>query len=451
MDLTIVAVSEPNKYPQFFRRLLQLDCLILPVLAALVPPDVNIRLIDETVHIKKPNYHKLKADMVALSVRTSCANRAYRISDLLRSRGITTVLGGIHPTVLPEESKRHADAVVIGEAEEAFPEAIRDFRSNRLRPFYRGNTGQSLDNLPLPRRDRLRLSNRPLVPIPTIQAGRGCPHRCSFCSVARVYGGTYRKRPVSDIIQELQVMKQSQPPLLRPLTHWRDRLLFFLDDNLLLDRRYAKELLLRLAPLNKRWYTQASVSIAKDLELLELARQAGCCILSLGLDSMVGESLKQVNKPINQPDFYQEAVERIHSFGIMVGASFIFGFDHDDAGVFEKTLDFAIDSGLDFASFHILTPYPGTPLFEQMQREERLLFPNGDWSRFDTQHVVFQPKNMSPEELQKGLEWVWKEFMSLKSIRMRGRQTANRWFFWPINLFLSGLFASPLINTSEPS
>ena len=172
MKLTLIAVSEPNIYPQAFRRLVHTTNLVLPVLASLTPPDVTIKLIDEAVYVEKPDYRKLKTDLAALSVRTSCANRAYEISDLLRSRGIKTVLGGIHPTVLPEESKNHADAIVIGEAEPVWSEVIRDFRQNRLKSYYKGPMPPDLKKLPTPRRDLLQFPNQALINFPTIQTCR---------------------------------------------------------------------------------------------------------------------------------------------------------------------------------------------------------------------------------------------------------------------------------------
>jgi radical SAM superfamily enzyme YgiQ (UPF0313 family) len=446
MKITIISVSEPTHYPQIFRRFAQLGNLTLPVLASLTPPNVTVELIDESVYIKKPDYQKLQTDLAAFSVRTSCANRAYAISDMLRSRGIKTVLGGIHPTALPDESKKHADAVVIGEAETVWHQLIHDFLDDSLEPFYQGDNGLELKNLPIPKRNLIRFPNRAFLSFPTIQAGRGCPHNCSFCSVKKVHGGTYRKRPVEDIVGELNFMRDSKPFYIRPFVHWQDRLLFILDDNLLEDRRYAKKLLKQMQPFKKRWYAQASVNITRDIELLELAREAGCCLLSFGFDSISQKSLDHVNKAFNKTEHYQEAIERVHRFGIMVAASFILGFDDDDTSVFEKTLRFAIESAVDFASFHILTPYPGTQFFDQIIQENRLLVPYGDWSKFDTQHVVFLPKRMNAEELQEGFEWLWREFMTLKSVRIRGRQTANLWFFWPINLFLCGLFMASVMK-----
>jgi len=451
MNLAIIAVSEPTKYPQIFRRFLHLNSLVLPVLASLTPSDVSVRLIDESIYIKKPNYEKLHADLAALSVRTSCANRAYAISDLLRARGIKTVLGGIHPTVLPEESKRHADAVVIGEAEGIWPQVIQDFRQGVLKPFYARTSAPDMKGLPLPRRDLLRSRDRALFCIPTLQTGRGCPHQCTFCSVTKINGGSYRKRPVADIARELRSMGKSNLDFRRPLAHWQDKLLFFLDDNLFADRNYAKDLLERLKPFKKMWYTQAAVSLANDPALLRLARESGCRIVSLGFDSLVQNSLDQANKAFNRTRFFAEAVDRIHQAGLMVAASMMFGFDEDDTGVFEKTLRFTLESGVDLASFHILTPYPGTPFFDQIRREERFLVPLGDWRKFDTQHVVFRPKRMTPEELQEGFHWVWREFTSWRSIRWRAKRTANAGFFWPVNIFLRGIFSTPLVKFGKPA
>jgi radical SAM superfamily enzyme YgiQ (UPF0313 family) len=261
-----------------------------------------------------------------------------------------------------------------------------------------------------------------------------------------VYGGKYRKRPVAEIIKELGMLKNSRhlfPGLFSSCPNW---LFFFLDDNLFADKRYAKELLRKLQPLKKKWYSQAPISVAKDKELLKLAKLAGCLIFAIGFESVVPGSLTQVNKTFNNPDFYYDAVEKIHGEGIMVGASFVLGFDGDDAGVFKRTLRFAMESGVDLVSFHILTPFPGTPFFNQIVKENRLLVPLGDWRKFDTQHVVFQPKNMDPEELQQGFNWLWRKFSSLQSIRQRGKFTSNALFFWPLNLFQNILFTSSLVK-----
>ena len=446
MKLTIISVSVPTKYPQICRKIASLGNLTLPVLASITPSDINIQLIDESLYLKKPDYHNLKTDFAALSVRTSCADRAYMISDVLRSRGIKTVLGGIHPTVLPEESKKHADAVVIGEAETVWPQVCQDFQNDRLKPFYKSENSFDLSHLPIPKRHLLRFPNRALLNFPTLQTGRGCPHHCTFCSVKKVYGGTYRKRPVEDILQELRLIWNSKSFYSKIVSSVHDWFLFFLDDNLFANSKYAKELLLRLRPFKKRWYCQAPISVAKDDELLKLAKDSGCLLLSIGFESVNQESLRSVNKTLNKTDFYYKAVKKIHDAGISVAGSFVLGFDGDDASVFEKTLCFAIDSGLDLASFHILTPYPGTPFFDQIIKENRLLEPYGNWQQFDTQHVVFKPKKMTPEELQKGFNWIWREFTSLRSIRQRGKLTPHARFFWPVNVFHNILITSSLIK-----
>jgi len=451
MHLTLISVSEPNIYPQSFRRFVHTANLVLPVLASLTPPGVNIKMIDEAVYVKRPDYQDLKTDLAALSVRTSCANRAYEISDRLRSRGIKTVLGGVHPTVLPEESKKHADAVVIGEAEPVWSEVIGDFRHNCLKSFYKGQAPPDLKNLLIPERKLLQFPNRALISFSTLQTSRGCPHNCSYCSVARVYGGKYRKRPVAEIIKELHMLKNSNHFYPKLFSACQDWLFFFLDDNLFSDKRYAKELLRNLQPLKKKWYSQAPISIAKDMELLELAKLAGCLIFAIGFESVVRDSLTQVNKKFNNPDFYYEAVERIHRAGIMVGASFVLGFDEDDTSVFEKTLRFAMQAGVDLASFHILTPYPGTPFYDQIVKENRLLVPVGSWQKFDTQHVVFRPKKMAPQELQQGFNWLWRQFTSLKSIRRRAKFTPHPLFFWPLNLFQNALFNASLVKLKSIS
>jgi radical SAM superfamily enzyme YgiQ (UPF0313 family) len=329
------------------------------------------------------------------------ASRAYQIALKFRQRGIPVVMGGPHASSLPLEVKEHVDAVVVGEAEDVWKGLIEDFRKGCLKPFYKADTYCSMKGFPPPRLDLLRKDA--YMTVNCVQTTRGCPHRCDFCHVTHFFGKTYRCRPVEEVIDEVRVLE--------------GEFVVFVDDNIAGNRAYAKELFARLKPLKKKWASQASVTLTRDPELLRLAAESGCVSLFLGIESLSSENLEEVNKGFNQVQQFEEAIRALHDHDIMIVAGFIFGLDHDDEGVFERTLRFCERNRIELPSFFILTPLPGTPLFQRMDAEGRLL--HKDWVKYNGATVVFKPKLMTEETLQRGFNWVCQEAYSWGSILKR--------------------------------
>ena len=368
--------------------------LNLLYVAAVTPKDVEIALVDE--HVDEIDFEE-EIDLVGITALTATAPRAYEIGDEFKKRGVKVVLGGIHPSLLPEEAIQHADAVVVGEAENLWPQLIEDFKRGELKRFYQSSQKPSLENLPFPRRDLLQ--GKRYLTKNFIQVTRGCPFDCDFCSVSRFFGKKHRFRPVGDVIKEIENLK--------------GKFTVFADDNIVAHPRYAKELFKALIPYKKRWFSQAALTMNDDDELLRLAAQSGCEGVYIGFESLSDIGLKKLKKYTD----FKEAIHKLKSYGIRVEGSFIFGFDSDDKTVFEKTLKFTQDIKLDAATFHLLTPLPGTKLYEKLERENRII--KRDWSKYDFSTVVFEPKQMTMEELQEGIHWTMKEFYSLSSITRR--------------------------------
>ncbi len=403
MKLEVIVPAHATFLPHDWRKVIHLFSLTGPAIAASIPPEVEVSLTDQTVD--RVDFDK-DVDLVAISTRTSTALESYRIADTFRKRrkDVTVIMGGIHASMLPEEAIRHAHSVVIGESEELWPVIIQDYKKGSLRRFYRGARLPDLNRLPLPRRELV--AKKSLYVFNALQTTRGCPYHCNFCSVRLFSGGEYRTRPVDDVIDEIRQI--------------RSRYLFFLDDNPTGNAAYAKELFGRMVGLKKQWFTQAHVSIADDDELLLLARRAGLTMVAVGFESVIEESLASAQKPNVSPQKYRENIKKIQKQGVIVLGSFIFGFDWDDTDVFERTLRFAQECRIDGASFHVLTPYPGTALYHRLKQEGRLIDSVG-WDKYDTTQAVFVPKRMGqdPRRLEEGCRWAYREFYSPRSIRTR--------------------------------
>lgn len=385
------------------------------MVAALTPPDVEVSLTDENV--TDIDFQK-ETDLVGITTLTVTAHRAYEIADTFRAKGVTVVLGGIHPSVLPEEAIQHADAVVVGEAEGIWPNLIDDFKANNLQRVYRQSERPSLAGLPMPRRDLFAKGGYYVRH--TISTTRGCPYSCAFCTVTSFFGHTYRCRPVGDILKEIGTFKGR-------------KYIVFVDDNIAGYPKFAKELFRALVPRNIKWVAQASVTIARDDELLKLAAASGCISLFIGFESISPACLAAVGKKINIVDEYEDVVKKIHSYGIGVHGFFIFGFDEDDKDVFTRTVRFAQKMRLETAQFDFLTPYPGTAFCEHLDKSGQIV--TKDWSRYGYD-VVFEPKSMSREMLQKGHDWAWYEFYGLPSIWRRLRLSRRHpLIFWIVNLY----------------
>ncbi len=368
--------------------------LTATMLAALVPTDLNadIKIVDESVSSIPFNS---TFDLVAISCLTGTAPRAYEIADQFKAKGATVVLGGVHVTLMPNEARKHADAIVCGFAETTWPELLRDFQKGELKPEYHSKNG-SIDKLPMPRRD---LQKRLGYGIPnTIFATRGCRSKCDFCSVPAANFG-WKTRPVAEVIDEIKQIKA--------------RRIAFNDVNLTDDTDYAKELLTAMIPLRKTWGGLASTLIANDDELLDLLQQSGCNFLLLGFESINEGALSGMRKGFNKVENYHEIIRKLHNKNIIIQGCFIFGLDSDDKSVFANTVDFVNQTQIDIPRYAIYTPYPQTESFKRLDNQKRIL--HRKWEYYDTQHVVFQPKQMTPYELDNGFKCAYYQTFKIGS------------------------------------
>ena len=388
----------------------RLTPLALATLAALTPPDIDVGFSDDQIHPIDLNDGFQGADLVAISAMSKTAYRAYQIADACREKGIKVVLGGIHPTVLPEEASAHADVVVVGEAEILWPRVIADFQANRLQRFYRQDGVVDMNHSPVPQRGIFKSHSRSYVPLDVVQTTRGCPFDCDFCTVNPVFGSRFRMREIEKVVAEVQ-----------GLTRWG---ILFADDNVIGNVPYFQKLFTALEPLKLRWIGEASLAGLDNEENLKILQKSGCKALFIGFESL-SPQLKTIGKPQNNPARYGEVIRKLHDHGIIAYAAFIFGFDFDDPSVFERTVEFAIANKVILAQFAILTPYPGTRLYTRLQAEGRLL--QDKWWLVPNQEILaphFRPQLMEPEQLREGWKWAWREFYSFSSIWKRKD-------FWP--------------------
>jgi radical SAM superfamily enzyme YgiQ (UPF0313 family) len=395
-----------------WKKSLRYQPLTLTTLAAYVPAELKaeVQLIDEGIADVPPD---LEADLVGLTVITGTAPRAYELADHLRSRGITVVLGGPHVTLIPDDAAPHADAIVIGYAEDTWPELLRDFARGALQPRYQQSSQLDLADRPFARRELLP-SHRYLTK-DVFEATRGCVHACEFCVVPTAWGRKPLQKPVDQVIADIREQGA--------------RKLIFVDLNLVADRTYALRLFVALVPLRVQWYGLATVLLAEDEELLDGAQRSGCRGLLMGLESISPRNLRQSRKGFNSPEKFGRVVERLHEHEIALQGCFVFGLDQDEPDVFLKTAEFAVEAGIDLPRFAIVTPFPNTPLYKRLESEGRILSRN--WELYDGQHVVFQPAKMSVDELQWGTEAAWKHAYSLRSIARRIRRSPAP---WPVRL-----------------
>jgi radical SAM superfamily enzyme YgiQ (UPF0313 family) len=391
------------------------------LLAGLTPPHHELRIIDES--LTEIDFDQ-EVDLIGITAITPLAPRGYEIADQFRRRGRKVVIGGIHASWLPEEAKEHSDSVVVGEADQIWARVIEDAERGELKPFYRQEERTDLRHLPIPRRDLFPRKGYLFHNL--IQTTRGCPFDCEFCSVTALHGKTYRMRPVSEVEKEIQSLERSKAYI------------FFVDDNLVGNLSHAKELLTMLTRYRLRWVSQGPIHIAEDDALVKLMARAGCHGLFIGFESLREENLNLMGKRINRVEAYGRGIQKLHDAGIGVYGSFVFGYDYDDRSVFDEFIEFAERNRIDGAFLPLLTPFPGTRIYQRLKQEGRLL--TEDWSKYDMATVVFRPNRMNVEELQEGFWKVNRAFYSIPSMFKRvfhpflfGRRLI---IFGPMNLGL---------------
>ena len=382
MKLTIVHPCVGRRVGEKYIRSWQMEPLAPAVLAGLTPPGVEITFHDdrmEGIPYDEPT------DLVAISVETYTARRAYQIASEYRNRGVPVIMGGFHATLVPEEVSDYAESILIGEAETLWPKVIEDFRDGRLRRVYRRAGRPSLDGLKL---DRSIFSGKRYLPIGLVEAGRGCQFRCEFCAIQSYFGSTQTRRPAREIVEEVRRLNK--------------KLIFFVDDNITSNMEQAKEFFRALIPLKIRWVSQASINAAHDEEFLRLIKASGCQGLLIGFESLNPQNLKRMRKGFNQmKGGYEVALANLRRHGIRLYVTFILGYDDDNAHTFEETLEFAMKHRFYMVAFNHLTPFPGTPLYRRLEDEGRLTYDRW-WLDPEYRYgmVPFEPKGMSAEEVR---------------------------------------------------
>ena len=430
MKVKLIAPHEQSEDNISSAQTFKMQKVNLPLLAALTPPEHSVKIVDEAFG---PGDINEEVDLVGITVVTDLAIRAYQIADTYRQRNVKVVMGGIHATVLPGEAFQHADAVVIGEAEEVWPRLLSDATSGELQKLYCANRITNLSGLPRPRRDLYpHPTHRGYTPIAVgLETARGCPYDCEFCSIGSVMGRQYRARPIPEVISEIESIDS--------------RHLFLVDDALALNRAEAKKLFMEMTPLRLKWAGQGPVSLAEDLELLKLMKHSGCVGLLIGFESVQKQIHDGMKKIRNLKIDFSEATRRFHGEGIAILGAFVFGFDHENKDVFDQTLEFTTECQLDCVELRILAPFPGTRLYSRLLKEGRLFVPNWWLQGYPPDTLLFQPKGMTAEALIEGFIRLNRQTYSYGSMIKR--------FFginpWKRNLFGSLVYAGSNLATRK--
>jgi radical SAM superfamily enzyme YgiQ (UPF0313 family) len=400
MIMKILLIVPKSKFPDVTPRWLRIPQLTLPLITGLTPPEHKVVIVEEEFEGLPLDDHW---DVVGITAMTANALRAYELASIYRHNGTKVILGGIHPSVMPEEAAQFADAVVVGEAEGVWQQVLYDVKWNQLKKFYY-NLQPDLSASPLPVRQKSRsIFELPAYVIP-IMASRGCPYDCEFCCVHKVYGRIQRHIPIENIVEDIR--------------RTGSRHIMFLDDNLGGDRSFTMQLFAAIKPLRAHWYGQVSARFILDDELFDAAIRSGLDAVFVGVESIELEANKRMRKSLPSLELYEKAIGRCRSAGVFLHASLVFGLDGETPDVFKRTLEFLLRNSVPSISSCILTPYPGTPLFERLTREGRILHTN--WSYYDHTTVCYQPKNMEPEELAEKYLDFRKSFFSSASILQRG-------------------------------
>ena len=402
MRITLIHPCIGRRIGEPYIRGWQMEPLAPAMLASLTPRDVEVKFYDDRM---EPIPYDEPTDLVAISVETYTARRAYQIASEYRRRGVPVVMGGFHATLATDEVCEYAEAVVVGEAENLWPRLVSDFRNGRLQRVYRSDTRPALDGI---RPDRAIFQGKKYLPIGLVEAGRGCHLRCEFCAIQSFFSSTQNRRPAEDIIDEIRQMDKP--------------FIFFVDDNFTSHTDRAKDLMRQLAPLKIKWVSQASIHAAHDEEFLRLARESGCQGLLVGLESLNPDTLKRMSKTFNlMKGGYDVAFANLRKYGIRLYITFMMGYDGEGTDTFDRNVSFARDKNFFMVSFNHVTPFPGTPLYHQLQREGRLLYDRW-WLDPEYRYgmMPFVPTGMTAEEARRGCLDARVSFYSLPSILRRG-------------------------------
>ena len=407
--MNILLISPATDAEKRTNKGLMMPQLALYIIKGLTPKEYSVTTIEEEIEEIDLDHN---CDLVGLSCMTANAPRAYELCREFKKRGKTVVLGGVHPSILPDEALFNADSVVIGEAEGVWETLLNDFRKNNLQKKYH-NPEPDLSSYV--QKDFSKINKKRLFDLFPIMTTRGCPYDCEFCCVSNLFGKKIRHIPVDNIVRDIKESKAKN--------------FMFLDDNIIGHPRYAKELFKAIKPLKIKWVGQASVSLlVKDDELMQLAAESGCKALFVGIETVSTEQAKTMRKAIKEIAHLEAALKKIKKMGILIHASMVFGFDNDRKEVFDETVDFLMKNKVSTVSFNVLTPYPGTKTYDDLKSQNRLT--TNDWQYYDHNTVVFQPKNMTPYELQIGKVNARKRFYKMASVLRR----------LPGNLYSPGLY-----------
>ncbi len=403
----------------------QMEPLAPAYLATLAADRADVRFYDD--RLEAIPYDEA-TDLVGISVETYTARRAYQIATEYRKRGVPVVMGGFHATLLPQEVLQYADAVVVGEAEDVFAGLLDDFRAGRMRRVYRSSERPSLERITP---DRRIFAGKRYLKLGLVEVSRGCPHRCGFCAVSSYYGATQNRRGIDSVLAEIEEQRKT-----------RD-LIFFVDDNFGAHRKAAKEFMRELAGMNVRWVSQSSFDVTRDPESLELMQASGCKGILVGLETLQADNLAQMSKDfLKTPDLFAEGLRRLEAHRIAVYPTFIFGYDHDTLDGYRRTVDFALEHRLFLGAFNHLLPFPGTPLYHDLQTAGRLTHPR--WWIEDGYGYGTLPfaSKLPPQVVEEECMKARARFYSLAHIFRRFGNPANRSdsvmarAFWVINLMV---------------
>jgi radical SAM superfamily enzyme YgiQ (UPF0313 family) len=424
--LVLINPVNPNRKGLSETRSSSYPPLGLGIIAALTPDNWDIKIIDE-------NFEKFQfeeADLVGITAFTAAINRAYEIAEVYRKKNIHTVIGGIHASMLPEEAGQFVDTVVKGEGESVWPQLIKDFENNEIKPLYTGNK-RDMENIPFPRND---LFHKNYI-FTSIQTARGCPMDCEFCSVTPFSGKFYCQRPIKDVLDELEKAPK--------------KLVCFVDDNILGYGKKAEQRAIELfkgiidRKLDIQWFSHASINVVENEEVVKLAAESGCRAFFIGIEAETMDALHEINKYMNVKkvqDKYKHVYRKLHKYGIVVVGAMIYGMDTDTKKDLKKRRQYMIRSGIDIMQALPLTPLPGTRLLERLKKENRLLLNNypDDWEKHDVTEVVFKPGKMSETELQETMDKIWSRMYNMKIVLYKAIKTwwqtkslsAAKWAFW---------------------